>query len=304
MKILLTGGAGFIGSNVADAYIELGHEVWILDNLSTGSKNNINKKAKFIEMDIRSSELENIIKTKNFDIINHHAAQIDVRKSVQNPLYDADINILGSLNIYQNAHKYGVKKVIFISSGGAIYGECLKPKTENDTKTPLSPYGVAKYSNEFYLDFYSKIHRLKYTTLRYANVYGPRQNPKGEAGVVSIFSTNMLENKQSYIYGDGSQKRDYIFVGDVVKANIKALSGFDNQAFNIGTGIATTTRGIYTALQQIYNYNKPAVYTDERPGELTCSVLNIDKMQTELEIKPKPLLTGLQLTAEYYKDKN
>jgi UDP-glucose 4-epimerase len=225
MKILVTGGAGFIGSHVVDAYLELGHEVVVVDNLSSGSIENLNPKAKFYKMDIRDSDIEDLFKNEKPDIVNHHAAQMDVRKSVEDPIYDADVNIIGSLNLLQNCIRYGVKKFIFASTGGAIYGEQdYFPADEEHPTRPLSPYGVAKLTVEKYLYFYKEVHGLNYVVLRYANIYGPRQNPHGEAGVVAIFTSKMLKGEQPVINGDGFQTRDYTFVGDVVRANVLALN--------------------------------------------------------------------------------
>jgi len=235
MKILVTGGAGFIGSHVVDAYLELGHEVVVVDNLSSGSIENLNPKAKFYEMDIRDSDIEDLFKNEKPDVVNHHAAQMDVRKSVEDPIYDADVNIIGSLNLLQNCIKYGVKKFIFASTGGAIYGEQdYFPADEEHPTRPLSPYGVAKLTVEKYLYFYKEVHGLNYVVLRYANIYGPRQNPHGEAGVVAIFTSKMLKGEQPVINGDGFQTRDYTFVGDVVRANVLALSYEKSDVFNIG----------------------------------------------------------------------
>jgi UDP-glucose 4-epimerase len=303
LKILVTGGAGFIGSNVVDAYIEEGHKVVILDNLVTGSLDNVNPKATFIKMDIKDKQVEDVFKKYNFDVVNHHAAQIDVRTSIEDPVFDASVNILGALNIYENCRKYGVKKIIFISSGGAIYGECDEPKDENADKDPISPYGITKYTNEFYIKFYANIYGLKYTILRYANVYGPRQNPKGEAGVVSIFSTRMLQNDDVCIYGDGEQKRDYVFVGDVVKANVKSLYLKHNDIFNVGTEKMTSVNELFESMAKVYGYKKAPKYLAKRDGELQRSVLNISKIKKEYQLEPRDLSEGLKITADYYKDK-
>ncbi|HQU74710.1 MAG TPA: NAD-dependent epimerase/dehydratase family protein, partial [Calditrichia bacterium] len=238
MKILITGGAGFIASNVADRYIELGHEVVIVDNLVTGQRENIPEKATFYEMDICDPELAAVFEKEKPEVVNHHAAQLDVRKSVADPIYDANINVLGSLNILQNCAKFGTRKFIFASTGGAIYGEQdYFPADEHHPNQPLSPYGITKLATEKYLYFFNDSYGLTYTILRYANVYGPRQNPHGEAGVVAIFARRMLKGEQPMINGSGEQTRDYVFVGDVVKANELALTGGDNTIFNIGTGI-------------------------------------------------------------------
>ncbi|MFC1484877.1 NAD-dependent epimerase/dehydratase family protein [bacterium] len=304
MKILVTGGAGFIGSNVVDAYLQQGHEVTIIDNLSTGRRENINPKAEFIEMDIQDKGMDKIFKEKKFDILNHHAAQIDVRISVTDPCFDANVNIIGSLNLLENAKKYKVKKVIFISTGGAIYGECEAPKNECDKARPISPYGIAKYTIENYIKFYSSIYGLNYTILRYANVYGPRQNPKGEAGVVSVFSTNMLNKKDSIIFGDGMQERDYVFVGDIVKANVLVLDvdNAKNKTVNIGTGVGTNVNDLYSKMADVYGYNVDPKYTEKRAGEIERSILDVSKMDRLFRIKPCSLEEGLKFTAEYYKN--
>ena len=239
MKILVTGGAGFIGSYVVDKFIESNHEVVILDNLSTGKEENINPKAKFYEVDIRSERLEGIFKLEKPDIVDHHAAQISVPVSVRDPLLDADVNALGFLNILQNCVKFQTQKVIFISSGGAIYGEATEyPTTENYQPQPLSPYAIHKFISEKYLQYYHHQFDLNYTVLRYANVFGPRQIPHGEAGVVSIFITNMRDGKQSHLnaYKDkpDGMIRDYVFVKDVVEANLLALEKSNSEAFKLG----------------------------------------------------------------------
>src|SRR4030067_654229 len=248
MNILITGGAGFIGSNAADRFIREGHQVIVVDNLTTGKLKNLNPKAKFYKIDIKNREgLEGIFKENKIDIINHHAAQMDVRKSVDDPIYDADVNILGSLNLLQLAVKHKIKKFIFASTGGAVYGEQdYFPADEKHPQNPLSPYGISKLSLEKYLYFYKITYNLDYTILRYANVYGPRQDPHGEAGVVAIFIQKMLNKEQPIINGNGEQTRDFVYVGDVVEANILAMennpeldSGTDN-IFNIGTSIETS----------------------------------------------------------------
>ena len=225
MKILVTGGAGFIASQIADAFINEGHQVVILDDLSTGFKKNINPKAKFINSNICDKNLDRLFETEKFDVVNHHAAQMDVRRSVKDPEFDATTNILGTINLLQNCVKYSVKKFMFASTGGAVYGEQdYFPADEKHAQQPKSPYGISKLAVEKYLYFYNSEHKLNYTILRYANIYGPRQNPFGEAGVVAIFSTKLLNGEQPVINGHGKQTRDYVFVGDVVKANLLALN--------------------------------------------------------------------------------
>ncbi|MCH6574695.1 MAG: NAD-dependent epimerase/dehydratase family protein, partial [Bacteroidetes bacterium] len=240
MKILVTGGAGFIASHIADKFIEEGHEVVILDDLSTGFEKNINPKAKFVKLNIRDEKVSNLFEEEKFDVVNHHAAQMDVRRSVVDPAFDANTNILGTINLLQNSIKHGVNKFMFASTGGAVYGEqeCF-PADENHPTNPVSPYGISKLSVEKYLYFYFNEHKLNYTILRYANIYGPRQNPFGEAGVVAIFSAKLLKGDQPIINGTGEQTRDYIFVKDVVKANLLTLSDDESDIYNVGTGIET-----------------------------------------------------------------
>ena len=224
MRVLVTGGAGFIGSHVVDAYIQAGHEVWVLDDLSRGKREQVNPHARFIRMDLRSPGLGELLAEGNFDCINHHAAQIDVRVSVVDPARDVTINIVGTLNLLEAARAHGIARIIFASTGGAIYGTQRHfPATEQHPTAPLSPYGVSKLAVEHYLEYYRQVHGLRYVVLRYANVYGPRQDPEGEAGVVAIFCGKILRGQRLIIYGDGEQTRDYVYVGDVARANLLAL---------------------------------------------------------------------------------
>lgn len=303
MKILVTGGAGFIGSNITDAYIALGHKVAIIDNLSSGKRPNINPKARFCQMDINSDRVGGIFAKEKFDVVNHHAAQIDVRKSVTDPAFDAKVNIMGSLNLFENAKKYGVKKIIFSSSGGTIYGECgQKAPDELSKANPLSPYGIAKYSVEFYLKYYHSVHGLKYTILRYGNVYGPRQDPHGEAGVIAIFSGKMLDGETVNIFGDGKQMRDYVYVADVVKANVLAIKKGDNEIINIGTGKATSVNRVVKEMSKIISLEEEPVCKPAGSGELFKSFLKIEKARRILKWKPEvPLCDGLKKTIEYFK---
>jgi UDP-glucose 4-epimerase len=225
MRILVTGGAGFIGSHVVDVYIRAGHEVWVLDDLSRGKREQVNPHAHFVRMDLRSPDLMDVLAEGKFGCINHHAAQIDVRFSVADPTHDAMINIIGTLNLLEAARANGVPQVIFSSTGGAIYGEQRHfPATEHHPTSPVSPYGVAKLAVEHYLEYYRLVQGLRYIVLRYANVYGPRQDPEGEAGVVAIFCGKILRKQRLVIYGDGEQTRDYVYVGDVARANLLALN--------------------------------------------------------------------------------
>ena len=301
MKILVTGGAGFIGSNVVDAYIEKGYEVVVVDDLSSGKKENLNKKAKFYKLDICDKALEEVFE-KGIDIINHHAAQVDVRKSIADPAFDARINIEGSLNILENCRKYKIKKIIFASSGGVIYGECGNVLPNEDSPTsPISPYGVSKYAMECYLSSYEKIYGLKYTALRYGNVYGPRQDPYGEAGVVAIFSRKMLNNEEVNIFGDGEQVRDYVYVGDIVKANILCLENGDNEIFNIGTSKCTSVNRLFSEMKELTHYSKDAMYKPPRAGELIRSSLDVGKAEQKLGWKAKVnLKEGLKKIIEFF----
>lgn len=304
MNILVTGGAGFIGSHVVDRYIGLGHDVIIVDNLSTGKKENINPKVTFYEMDIRDKKITDVFQKHDIDIINHHAAQMDVRVSVEDPVLDADINILGLLNLLQNAIKHNVKKIIYVSSGGVVYGSPEKmPPKEGFEFAPESPYGVTKMTGEYYLRYYAKVHGLKFTALRYSNVYGPRQNPHGEAGVVAIFSKRMLNSEECFIFGDGKQTRDYIYVGDVVDANIAALDRGDDESFNIGTSVPTSVNDLFAGIAKIAGYEKQPAYKEARKGEVQENYLDIDKAKEKLSWIPKTKLDeGLKKTYGWIKD--
>jgi UDP-glucose 4-epimerase len=305
LKILVTGGAGFIASHITDAYINAGHTVTIIDDLSMGVIENINPKAKFFQHDIRSKEVENIFEEEKFDIVSHHAAQMDVRKSVDDPMFDASVNIIGVLNLLENCKKYAVKKVIFSSTGGAIYGEQdYFPADENHPVRPLSPYGITKLATEKYLFYYEQVFGLPYVVLRYANVYGPRQNPHGEAGVIAIFAQKMLEGGQPQINGDGKQTRDYVFVGDVVRANLLALSYGKSDIFNIGTGIETDVNALFQNIRALANSKCKELHAPAKKGEQLRSVLDTKKIKTILNWSPQvELEEGLKLTVEFFKNK-
>ena len=252
LKILVTGGAGFIGSHVVDALLEAGHEVVIVDDLSTGRASNINPRARFYRMDIRDPHLSEVFEQERFDIVNHHAAQMDVRKSVADPLFDADVNIRGSLNLLECARKSGVRKIVYISTGGAVYGEPeYLPCDEAHPVNPICPYGASKHTVEHYLYMYRVLYGLAYAVLRYPNVYGPRQDPNGEAGVVAIFIGQMLAGKQPTIFGSGEQERDFVYVGDCARANLLAMEDHVQGIFNIGSGRGTTINQIYALLSEI-----------------------------------------------------
>ena len=306
MKILVTGGAGFIASQIADAYILEGHEVHILDNLSTGFEKNINPKAIFINSDITSQSILSLFKKERFDVVNHHAAQIDVRKSVNDPIFDANTNILGTINLLQAAVKTGVKKFMFASTGGAVYGEQeYFPADEKHPTNPVSPYGITKLSIEKYLFFYKIEYKLNYTILRYANVYGPRQNPFGEAGVVAIFTNKLLKNENPVINGDGEQTRDYVFVEDVVKANVIALNDNTSDIYNIGTGVETSVNELFAKLNQISGSKASEKHGPAPKGEQARSVITSDKLYKKFNWKPSiKIEEGLKKTFESFKSKN
>ncbi len=302
MKILVTGGAGFIGSQVADAFIEAGHEVAIIDNLSTGFKEYLNPKAKHYNIDISDkAAVDKAMAEFKPEIIDHHAAQIDVRKSVEDPLFDVNTNIVGSLNIILAAEKNGVKKIIYSNSGGAGYGDPKPeniPCTEETPIAPLSPYGVSKMTVERYLFSRKNTGGVDYVALRYGNIYGPRQT-FGEAGVCAIFTHQMLKNGDCTIFGDGSQERDYVFVKDVVAANILALENKMSGAYNVGTGRGVTTQEVFDATKKATGYKKDAIYADERVGEIQRVVLDSTKLQG---MGWQPSVTfeeGMQQTVEW-----
>lgn len=303
MKILITGGAGFIASHIADALINEGHNVFILDNLSTGFEKNINPKAVFIKADIRDENISKLFEKEKFDLVNHHAAQMDVRRSVADPAFDANINIIGTINLLQNCVKNGVKKFMFASTGGAIYGEqSYFPADENHPTSPLSPYGISKLAVEKYLNFYNVQYNLKYSILRYANIYGPRQNPFGEAGVIAIFTSKMLNGEQPKINGSGLQTRDYVFVGDVVKANLIALNDENNDIYNVGTAIETNVNELFSALNKIIGKNFEEKHGPAAPGEQMRSVITSEKLFKRFGWKPSTALSdGLSKTVEYFK---
>lgn len=303
MKILVTGGAGFIASNIADALIEQGHSVFIIDNLSSGFEKNINPKAVFVKADIRDKNLSELFEKEKFDIVNHHAAQMDVRRSVADPSFDADVNIVGTINLLQNSLKYGIKKFMFASTGGAIYGEQeYFPADEKHPTNPLSPYGISKLSVEKYLFFYQVQYGLKYTILRYANIYGPRQNPHGEAGVVAIFSKKLLKGDQPIINGLGNQTRDYTYVGDVVKANLMTLNDECSTIYNVGTGKETDVNTLFNMMNNIIGKGQTEKHGPAMPGEQMRSVISSEKLNQKFGWFPSTSLEiGLAKTIEFFK---
>jgi UDP-glucose 4-epimerase len=304
MKILVTGGAGFIGSNLADALVEKGFEVVIVDNLSTGFKEFLPPQAKFYLNDICDRQaLQSIFSREKPSFVFHLAAQIDVRKSVEDPAFDANCNILGSLNLIDQALVHNVSRFIYISTGGAIYGEPqFLPVTEDHPINPLCNYGVSKHAVEHYLYQYQKNFDLKYTVLRLPNVYGPRQNPLGEAGVNAIFIHKMLEGQTPTIFGDGQQLRDYVYVSDIVSACLCALERGDNQIFNIGCGTGTSVNEIYRSLQQIIGFAGAPIYAPPRKGEVYKIYLDASKANRIMNWAPQvPFYEGLVKTVEWHK---
>ena len=304
MKILVTGGAGFIGSHVVNVFIENGHEVVIVDNLSTGRRSNLNPAATFYQVDIRSPQLAEIFEKEQPQVIDHHAAQMDVRRSVEDPLFDADVNVLGSIKLIELARKHNVERFIYISTGGAVYGEPeYLPCDEAHPINPICPYGASKHTVEHYLYMYQELYDLNYVILRYPNVYGPRQDPHGEAGVVAIFTGQMLGGDQIVINGDGEQERDFVYVGDCARANMLALTTENsNTIFNLGYGKGTTINEIYTNLKNITGYELSAKHGPVKVGETRRIFLEASKAEKELDWKPiVGLEAGLGETVEYFR---
>ncbi len=305
MRVLITGGAGFIGSHVADVLIERGHRVTILDDLSSGNPDNVNRRAKFYKFDIGNRKrLEKLFEKAEPEAVFHFAAQINVRTSVENPIIDATTNILGTLSLIELAAKHQVKKFIFSSTGGAMFDDLTpRPTPESIPAAPLSPYGIAKLSVEHYLRFFHTIHGLPYIVLRYANVYGPRQNAHGEAGVVAVFLNRMLEQTAPVINGDGTQTRDYVYVGDVAEANVRALdSELSEGTFHIGTGVETSVNDIFRMLNWQFGKVFEESHGPAKPGETMASALNARLAREKLGWEPKVALAeGLVATATWFK---
>ena len=305
LKILVTGGAGFIGSHIVDGYIALGHEVAVLDDLSTGKVKNINREAQFYRKSILDDDLIEAFREFSPDVVNHQAAQVNVRRSVDDPVSDARVNVLGSIRVYQCAVEVKCQKVIYASSGGACYGEpSERPAAEDTPVRPLCPYGVSKYAAEKYLELFGQLYGLRYTILRYANVYGPRQDPNGEAGVVAIFSELMLDGKRPDIFGDGSKTRDYVFVEDVVQANVLALEAGDGGTYNVGLGCEVTDDDIFIAVRDAVGTSIEPNYTDFRKGEVRHIALDASRLRAELGWTPHyDLEQGMPRTVAYYRAK-
>ncbi|MBS3903047.1 MAG: NAD-dependent epimerase/dehydratase family protein [Anaplasmataceae bacterium] len=304
MKILVTGGAGFIASHIVDAYIAQEHQVAVIDNLASGFRKNLNRKARFYKVDIKNRvQLEKVFKDFRPEVVNHHAAIAEVVKSLRDPIPTYETNVLGTANLALLFGQYAKgrnKKFIFASTGGAIYGDPKKiPATENTLEKPLSPYGLSKLLGEEVIKFYARTLNFPYFIFRYSNVFGPRQNPKGEAGVVAIFGLLMKSKKQPIIFGDGSKVRDYVYVGDVVRANVLALKKGVNETINIGQGKAVTDKMIFDAIAKVARYNKPPRYAPFRKGEVEKITLNYAKAGKVLGWKPQvDLEEGVRLAVE------
>lgn len=303
-KSLITGGAGFVGSHLANRLLADGDTVVVIDNLSSGSIENLDSRVNFYEMDIQDPKIAEIFEKEKPDFVFHLAAQIDVRKSVENPIEDAKINLLGTLNVLESAGKSGAKKVIFASSGGAIYGDTdIFPTPETRCEQPLSPYGIHKLAAEKSLFFYKKVNGLDYTILRMSNIYGPRQSVKGEAGVMAIFINRLLNAEQPYINGDGNQTRDYIFVKDVTQAFVLAKNATESDKFNIGTGVEISVNETFDKIVKGMGLNVPKMYKPAKPGEQMRSCLDSSRAKTELGWSPEyDIDRGIKETIQWFKN--
>jgi UDP-glucose 4-epimerase len=303
--ICITGGAGFIGSHLADAFLARGDRVLIIDNLSGGRRENVPQGAELYVLDIRSKEAAAVVRESGVDVLVHHAAQMDVRRSVEDPVFDADVNVLGSLNLAEACRHGGVRQVLFASTGGAIYGEQdFFPATEDHPARPLSPYGVSKLAYERYLYFYHVTYGLDVACMRYANVYGERQNPHGEAGVVAIFLNRLLAGEAPTINGDGLQTRDYVHVSDVVRANLAVVGKPGFHIYNVGTGVETSVVELYDELARAVGSPLKARHGPGKPGEQRRSVIDAGRLHRELGVPaPLSLAQGLERTAAWFREK-
>jgi len=304
MNILVTGGAGFIGSHVVDLYLEHGHQVVVVDDLSTGRPQNLNPGAVFYEADIRSPEIGSIFEREKPEVVNHHAAQMDVRRSVADPLFDAQVNILGSVNLLECSRKSGVRRFVYISSGGAVYGEPVYlPCDEAHPIDPICQYGASKHTVEHYLFLYRAIYGLEYTVFRYPNVYGPRQDARGEAGVVAIFTGQMLADQSVTINGDGEQVRDFVYVGDCARANVQALAQANgSEIYNLGSSAGTSVNAVFEQLKQITGYRREAIYGPAKLGETRRIYLDAGKAGRELSWRAEVgLEEGFRATVEHFR---
>jgi UDP-glucose 4-epimerase len=301
MKILVTGGAGFIGSHIVDAAVDAGHDVAVVDDLSTGNREWINPSARFYEVDIRDPRLDGIFEHEQPEVVCHQAARANVRESLEEPMLYADVNVLGSLHVLECCRRYGVRKVVYASTGGAVYGEPqVLPVTEDHPVNPLDPYGASKHHVEHYLYLYQHNFGIDYTILRYPNVYGPRQNPFGEAGVVSIFAMKMLEKGRPLINGDGAQLRDFMYIADVVQANLKAFEKGNGGIYNIGWGSGVSVNQVFELLSRLTAFQGEKVHGSAKAGEVSGIYLDASRARLDLDWKPEiGLEDGLRLTVEF-----
>jgi UDP-glucose 4-epimerase len=306
VKIIVTGGAGFIASHVADAYVERGHDVAVLDDLSRGKRENINPRCRFYECDIRDTPtVQRIFRAEKPEVVNHHAAQMDVRRGVKEPLFDAQVNIFGSINLIEAALANGAKRFIYAATAGAGYGEPREiPVAEDYPVNPITPYGISKHTVEHYLFTFHFLYGLEYVALRYGNVFGPRQNSQGEAGVFAIFSEQMLAGIEPVIYGDGSKIRDYVFIADVAAANAAALERGTNEIFNISSGVATTDLEVFETVRDLLGATVQPKYVPRRPGEIDRITLDISKAERLLGWKPAVTLAeGARITVASFQNR-
>ncbi len=301
---LVTGGAGFIGSHLVDRLLTLGYRVVVIDNLSSGKLKNLNPAASFHHSDITQPASAEVFQMEHPDLVFHLAAQTSVSYSTRDPVRDSEVNVIGTLRMLEAARRHGVEKFIYSSTGGALYGEPeVDPCPDDHTVTPLAPYGMSKQLGELEMEFYRRIYRLNYVSLRYGNVYGPRQDPHGEAGVIAIFSQAMLEGKQPEIFGDGNQERDFICVDDVVEANILAVDRGDGMAMNIGTGQKTSINRIFDLLKDIIGYKWGPVHSAARLGDVYQISLETTRAQQELGWTARVgLVEGLRQTVDYFRE--
>jgi UDP-glucose 4-epimerase len=310
-KVLITGGAGFIGSHVADRFLSEGWEVHVIDNLYNGKRENVPAEAGFHELDIRDAAAADLVRTLKPDVLVHLAAQMDVRRSVADPMFDAQVNVLGSINLLEAVRQHSpATRVVFSSTGGAVYGDFTRPpNVETFAKNPESPYAISKLAVENYLAYYGRVHGMEYAVMRFANVYGPRQDPHGEAGVVAIFCGRILDGQAMTVFGDGLQTRDYVFVGDVVDATYRGATEslpktelLDTRAYNVGTGVPTDVLRLANVLMTVAGASTPVEHAPERPGEQRTSYLDVAKADTELGWRPAVTLEeGLSRSFEWFK---